>query len=170
MTRHTLTFVIGLAALAAWFVLLRPTALGGPASYIFVSGVSMQPTLETGDLVLLREADAYAAGDIVAFRTPEDGPGGGALVIHRIVGGDATSGFVMQGDNKSAPDEWRPTPDDIAGRLWVRLPGMGPVVAWVQQPTVFASLMAGLVVFFVMLGGGTGRPARRPSPEAVDAR
>lgn len=169
MTRKHVSLAIFLLLAGAWFALLRPTALGGPASYIFVSGVSMQPTLETGDLVLLQQAAAYESGDIIAFRTPEDGPGGGALVIHRIIGGDATTGFVMRGDNKPAPDEWRPTADDVAGRLWVRLPGMGSVVAWVKQPSVFASLVAGVVVFLVMLGGSDRRMRPAP-PEPVDAR
>jgi signal peptidase len=169
MTRRTLTLAFCLTALAAWLVLLRPTALGGPASYVFVSGTSMQPTLETGDLVLLQRADAYQPGDIVAFRTPEDQPGSGALVIHRIIGGDPGAGFVMRGDNKPVPDEWRPTADDVAGKLWIRLPGMGSVVGWLKQPSVFASLVAGAVVLFIMLGGGTGRRRHPATAGSVDA-
>lgn len=168
MTRTVASLTVVLLMAGAWFVLLRPTALGGPASYIFVSGVSMQPTLETGDLVVLQQADAYERGDIVAFRTPEDQPGSGALVIHRIIGGDPGAGFVMRGDNKPVPDEWRPTADDVAGKLWIRLPGMGSVVGWLKQPSVFASLVAGAVVFFIMLGGGTGRRRHPATAGSVD--
>jgi signal peptidase I len=163
--RH-IGLLLMIAAVAAWFVVLRPTALGGPASYIFVSGVSMQPTLESGDLVVLQRADTYDIGDVVAFEVP-DGPGAGALVIHRIIGGAADAGFVMQGDNKPAPDEWRPTNEHVAGRLWVHLTGVGSVVATVKQPAIFASLMAGLVVFFIVLGGKDSAKRKRPEPSSV---
>ena len=158
MLRHTGLLLLVVAA-AAWFVVLRPTALGGPASYLFVSGVSMQPTLESGDLVVLQRADDYAIGDVVAFEVP-DGPGAGALVIHRIIGGSGEDGFVMQGDNKPAPDEWEPTDELVAGRMWLHLPAAGNAVAWLRQPAVFASVLAGLVVFLIVLGGGD-RPNRR---------
>ena len=145
--------------IAAWFFVLRPTALGGPASYIFVSGTSMEPTLVTGDLVVLQRADVYAKGDVIAFAIPEGEPGAGAFVIHRIVGGSAEDGFVMQGDNKPVPDDWRPTPDLIQGHLWLHISGAGSVVAWLKQPSIFASLTAALVVFFIVLGGNSkGKP------------
>lgn len=150
-------------AAAAWFVVLRPTALGGPASYIFVSGVSMQPTLESGDFVVLQRAEAYDIGDVVAFEIA-DGPGAGSLVIHRIIDGSGDAGFVMQGDNKPAPDEWRPTKDQIAGRLWLHLPMAGNAIAWLRQPAVFASLLAALVVFFIVLDGGSEPRRRRRVP------
>lgn len=151
--------------LLGWLIVLRPTALGGPASYVFVTGVSMEPALETGDLVVLHQADAYAPGDIVAFRVPEGEPGGGALVIHRIVGGSSESGFVMQGDNVPVPDDWRPVGRDIIGRQWFHVPGAGTIVAWIRQPAAFASLMAGVVVFVIVLGGGRPAVARRRLPE-----
>jgi signal peptidase len=161
--RSKIVNVLGLALMAAlalgWFVALRPTSLGGPASYLFVSGASMVPTLESGDLGVLHTADRYEVGDVIAFRVPEGQPGAGALVIHRIVGGSATEGFVMRGDNKDVADEWRPRLDDVVGSLTVRLPGAGIAIAWLKQPGVLAPLLAGLTVAFVMLGGGS-RPKR----------
>jgi signal peptidase len=162
--RQLLGLALTFAVVAVWAVVLRPTALGGPASYIFVSGVSMEPTLETGDLVVLQASDDYATGDIIAFRVPDGSPGAGSLVIHRIVGGSPDVGFVMQGDNKPAPDEWRPTGDLVAGRIWLHVPGAGAIVAWLRQPAVFASLAAGLVVFLIVLGGASARPPRAEIP------
>lgn len=162
MTLRHIGLLITIVAVAAWFVVLRPTALGGPASYIFVSGESMEPTLETGDLVILQDADEYAVGDVIAFEVPEGSPGAGALVIHRVIGGSGLEGFVMQGDNKPAPDEWRPTEDLVAGRLWLHVPGAGSAVAWLKQPAVFGSVVAALVVFFIVLGGDDKKSHRRP--------
>lgn len=154
--------LLAVAALAAWFVFLRPTGLGGSASYIFVAGVSMQPTLVTGDLAVLQRADEYKPGDIVAYHVPEGEPGAGALVIHRIIGGSATSGFILQGDNKPLPDDWRPTPDLIEGAMWFRAPGAGAVIGAIRNPTVFAPLAAGVTVFFILLSGSRNRDPEVP--------
>lgn len=153
--------LLGLALLAAWFVLLRPTTLGGPASYLWVNGTSMEPTLASGDLAIVRESGAYGPGDIVGFRVPQGEPGAGALVIHRIIGGSASDGFVTQGDNKPIPDRWRPAGEDVVGAVWVVLPGAGPAVSWIRQPAVVASLAAALVVFSIMAGGM--RSGERPA-------
>jgi signal peptidase I len=161
-----LPFLLSVAAFVAWFLLLSPTVLGGPATYVWVSGISMEPTLETGDLVIVRRADDYAVGDVIAFRVPPGQPGAGALVIHRIVGGSAETGFVTQGDNKRRPDSWRPTPQDILGSSWLVAPGAGFLVSWLREPSVFAALAAALTVFCLMLAGGRSHGSR-PSPPAV---
>lgn len=132
-------WLLVLIALAiTWSIVLRPDFLGGPASYIIVSGESMEPALRSGDLAVLRKQEDYHPGDVVAFAV-----GGGDAVIHRIVGGDAEEGFRTQGDNQERPDLWRPTPDDIGGSMWFSIPGGGRVITYLQQPVLLA-LIAGI--------------------------
>jgi signal peptidase len=157
-----------LAVGVLWFVLLRPSFVGGPASYVVVAGDSMEPTLSSGDLVVLRHQRTYHEGDIVAFRVPEGELAEGAIVIHRIVGGSAEEGFTTQGDNKERPDLWRPRPADIMGKQWLHLPRVGGLLAFLRQPLLLASL-AGGVGMFTVLGGGWRKPppgsnASRPRP------
>lgn len=154
-------FLLAIACFVGWYLLLGPTVIGGPATYVWVSGVSMEPTLETGDLVIVRRADAYARGDIVAFKVPEGQPGAGSLVIHRIVGGSAADGYVTRGDNKRGDDPWRPAGDDLVGSAWLVAPGAGHVVTWLRDPMIFAPLAAALTVVGVLLarGGSGGSPA-----------
>ena len=71
--------IVATAAVAAFFF-LAPRQLGGWASYAIVSGTSMLPTLQEGDLVMARERPQYEVGDIVLFEVD------GGRVIHRIVG------------------------------------------------------------------------------------
>lgn len=149
-----------IAGFGVGFLLLGPSTLGGPATYAAVSGVSMEPTLSQGDLAVVRRAPPYDRGDIVVFRIPDGEAGAGAFVIHRIVGGSATSGFLMQGDNKRHPDPWRPTEDDIVGSVWFSVPGGGTVLARLREPGIFGAAAAGFVVFAVMLG--SGGPSKRP--------
>jgi signal peptidase I len=124
------------------FKLVGPPMLGGPVNYIIVSGNSMEPTLHPGDLVLVRTSSSYRVGDVVAFRIPEGQAGAGALVIHRIVGRSAREGFVLQGDNKSSPDLWRPRPEDVVGRRWLRVPRLGLWLTVLRHPLVLATAAA----------------------------
>jgi signal peptidase I len=133
-----------------WFFTFRPAYLGGPVSFVLVHGVSMRPTLQNGDLVVVRDRGAYVAGDVVAFHVPANGSGEGGLVIHRIVGGSAATGYATQGDNREGPDPWRPMASDIAGELWLRIPGGARAIAWVRDPIVFAGLAASFTVFQIL--------------------
>jgi signal peptidase len=159
---------VGLLAVAAiavgWLILFRPVVLGGPATYLVVSGDSMEPSLHGGDLVIVRADAPYRAGDVVAFRVPDGHPGAGSLVIHRVIGGNVTQGFVVQGDNKDAPDPWRPTSTEILGRSWITVPGSGRLLLAAKEPIVLAALLgasAGLLV----LASGSGRSQPRPPIE-----
>lgn len=155
---------VSLTVVILWLVLLRPQALGGPAAYLVIRGDSMLPTYESGDLLILHAASDHRVGDIVAYRVPKGEFGEGHLVVHRIVGGDAAAGFVLEGDNNPAPDPWQPQPVDIVGRPWVALPRLGAVVAWARQPIILGALAASMTVAFVI-----SRPAgrRRDAREAT---
>ena len=144
---------IGLAALlaAAWLSFLRPTALGGPATYVIVSGESMLPTLESGDLVVALERQSYAAGDVVVYQVPAGEPGAGTNIVHRIVGRSAGGGYVVRGDNREGVDPWHPHDSDILGSMSQRIPSVGRPFALVRQPAAMA-LLAALVTVLVALG------------------
>jgi len=148
--------VLTLAGLA----FLWPRSLGGAASYIIVSGRSMEPTLQDGDLAFLWVAKSYAAGDLVAFRVPEGEPAEGAVVIHRIVG-EAQDGFVVQGDNKAYPDPWEPDTQDILGRMWLAVPGGGRILAFFRQPVILGGIAGVLGMLFVLSEGK--QPTQRRS-------
>jgi signal peptidase len=161
--RTVKTAAISLALLVlfvGWFLLLRPSVLGGPASYIIVSGQSMEPTLHGSDLAVLQKRSDYHPGDIIAFRVAEGEPGEGGMIIHRIVGGNAEEGYIVQGDNKERPDLWRPTGEDILGRMWFSMPGGGDFLAFLRQPLILGSVVGGLGMLSV-LSGGLRKPASR---------
>jgi signal peptidase len=88
-----------------------------------VTGVSMEPTWHTGDLVITRPAntDSLEVGDIVRFRL------GATAVMHRITEiQETTTGrvFVTQGDNNNTPDD--PILEgQIEGEVIFRVPKLG---------------------------------------------
>ena len=149
------SIVTTIALALAWCVYLRPAFLGGTAHYILVSGISMEPKLYTGDLAVMRKQPTYAKGDVLAFQVQ------GGVVIHRVIGGDATKGYRMQGDNRSEPDMWRPTPSNIGGKMWFHIPKVGLAIALVRQPgnlPVFAGFAG---AFLVLMGGGKKQRQKR---------
>lgn len=157
--RPTLGLTIALVFTATWFVALRPTYLGGTTAYVIVSGASMRPTLESGDLVAVRAQPSYRNGDLVAYRVPRGEPGEGAVVIHRIVGGSGTSGYVLQGDNTQGPDLWRPNRADVIGRAWIRVPAVGRVLAPLLSPLWKGALAGALAASAVLTARS---PSRSP--------
>lgn len=161
---RSLLLPIAIALFIAWLALLRPTLLGGPASYMWVAGHSMDPTLHNGDLAVVQKHSSYSPGDIVVFRVPKGEPGEGAIVIHRLVGGSAEEGFTTQGDNSETVDRWRPTKDDMVGRLWFSIPRAGRVLAFLQGPLRLAGLASGFAVFLVLSGDTDKKRPRKGSP------
>ena len=158
-----------LLALGAIWLIFAPVPFGGQASYVIVSGSSMEPGFHRGDLVILRTATDYQIGDIVTYRHPQIGP-----VIHRIVAREADR-FVFKGDNNTWLDLYHPSQADLIGTLWVHLPSVGKIVEQLRTPhnlAIFAAVIG--VVLMATVTSGDLRPAsrrarRRISPVSLRA-
>jgi hypothetical protein len=111
---------------------------------------------------------SYAVGQVVAYRVPAGQVGSGHIVIHRIIGGDATHGFTMQGDHNTAPDPWMPKRADMVGIASVRLPNAGRLIALVQQPVMLGGLASAIVVT-VIIARPPRPPRRRQRSEVLTA-
>jgi signal peptidase I len=151
-----------MAALGAGWFFLAPPALGGDTGYVVTNGVSMHPRIHTGDLALVRPANAYHVGDIAAYhsRTLH------VTVLHRIVA-VTPHWYVFKGDNNSWRDPEHVTRAQIIGKLWVLAPTLGQRMAQVRSPVVIATL-AGLAVVLLFGGAGVHRSRRRrraPQPK-----
>ena len=103
--------MLPLLLLLGGLYLLRPPGLGGNFTQVIVSGVSMQPTMYTGDLALARKQGSYSLGEVVAFRAKVGENSG--IVIHRIIGGNGEDGYRLQGDNNGWVDPWKPTQEQV---------------------------------------------------------
>lgn len=155
------TTIVGLLVVL-WAFTLRPQALGGPAVFVAVRGSSMLPTYEHGDLVVVESAATFHVGEVVAYRVPAGHIGAGKIVMHRIIGGDGTSGFRLQGDHNSAPDPWQPRQADMVGVATWRLPNAGRLIDLVQHPVILAGLASAIVVTVFL--------ARPPRPRGGNHR
>jgi signal peptidase I len=134
-----------MAAIGAWAV------LSGQVSYVVTYGVSMNPVYYRGDLVLVWREDSYQVGQIVAYH----GTKPGQKVLHRIIGGDAGSGFVFKGDNNESIDPAQPTADRLIGRAFLHVPHGGTWLQPLLSPTGLGMLG------FLVIGGGAAAPRNR---------
>jgi signal peptidase len=150
------------SVLGMW--LLWPTTLGGDVAYVRVSGHSMDGTYRSGDLVIVRKQSHYAVGDIVAYRIPKDDFAAGAQVIHRIIGGNGIKGFITQGDNKPAPDDWHPKNADVVGHAWMHIAGAGTWFSKLAAPLPLGALCAGLTVVTMLF---PRRLTKRPTAQRL---
>ena len=157
-----------LALVAGIFLLTWPQSLGGPVAYVQVSGQSMDGTYKTGDLIVVRRQSHYSTGDIITYRIPAGQFGAGAQVIHRIIGGNGTTGFITKGDNKKFADAWHPRNHDVVGRSWLRIQNAGIWFSRLSQPLPLGVIVGGLTIFVMLLPRRTyGMVAREIRPRVT---
>jgi signal peptidase len=172
LARGTATLALALG-IVAWLALLRPTALGGSSTYVIVSGDSMLPLYQSGDLIIAQPDTAsgpYAAvGSVVVFRIRPGEPGAGRLIVHRIVAFDPAIGYSTKGDHNPYLDPWHPRPEDVVGTPVAALPGVGTAIGLARQPIVAGSLFALLTMAWLFSRRPTQSRSRNRSNGAPDA-
>lgn len=104
---------------------------------------SMKPTINSGDLIITTPPERLTpkVGDVVSYTARRfDGSPVGTF-SHRIIDGDAASGYVLKGDNNPKPDVQRPTTSDIDGVVIFVIPYLGlllsPRALFIIIPSVF---------------------------------
>jgi len=88
---------------------------------------SMSPEINPGDIVLLASPSRMApeVGEVATYTARRFSGEEVGLFTHRIIGGDATSGFTMKGDANPTPDTQRPKIADIEGVVFFVIPFLG---------------------------------------------
>ena len=146
------------ALLIGVLVLIWPSSLGGCTTLIVITGHSMEPTLQPGDFAVLRCGEPET-GDVIAYRPfPQER----ALVIHRIIGGDPTSGWHLQGDNNEFVDPFYPVQSQVQGVLVLSVPKLGTVLGALGSPWVWGSA---LLAAAALLWFGSSRSEGEGAPE-----
>lgn len=116
-----------------------------PSFYIYKAYVittnSMEPELKKDDVVVIKKAkaDNLKQGDIVTFKQ------NGETITHRIVQiDDIEDGklYITKGDNNNVQDEQGLRFDQIEGKLVIKIPQLGKMVA---------SFKNGIIIVLVLL-------------------
>jgi signal peptidase I len=139
----TLLALVGIA-MTAITVLAAHTGLRP----LVVKSGSMEPTIHTGAMVLVREIPAaeIRVGDVLAVERPDH-----TRVTHRVVSVEHNgfiASLVLKGDANQDPDP-EPVVVARAGRMVSTLPVVGRVAAFLASPRggfVLGCLFAGVVL------------------------
>jgi signal peptidase len=106
---------------------------------------SMAPAINSGDIVILIPTKHIEPkiNDVVAYTGRRfDGSSVGTFT-HRILDGDAKTGFLVKGDANPAPDVQKPTLADISGVVVFTLPFIGQFLT-PKALLIFVPLIFGL--------------------------
>lgn len=158
MPRTLLTRVLPTAVtvgfVAVLWLAIAPPQLGGRTTLAVSYGTSMEPMIERGDVLLLREGGPPRVGDVVGYHSPTLG----RLVVHRVLA--VEDGLLrFKGDNNDFVDPDRLSQAAVAGHLVFQVPRLGFLLEELRRPQSSAGLAA-LAAFFVV-GGGAARKRRR---------
>ena len=134
-----------LFAILIFFILLNILSMNNKSLFGFriyrvISG-SMQPALQIGDVIIIKEANNYAEKDIITYDN------GLTTITHRIksINGDE---IITEGDANDAPD--KPiTNDRILGKYFFRISTFSVFSIMLTGKTIYLIMM--LVLFAIVL-------------------
>lgn len=138
-------FILVMTVLAAG-IFLSLSSFHGFRVFAVRSG-SMEPAIQTGSIVLVKQQASYALNDVITFlaRSRVDLKESGATITHRIVGRsidtDTEQVFITQGDANEEPDGALVTSNKVLGKTVLSIPYIGYVVNFAQTEIGFIALV-----------------------------
>ncbi|NDI35921.1 signal peptidase I [Chengkuizengella sediminis] len=181
------TFIIGMLTLFFLISAIGSTLLQQPILSTVIRSNSMYPLMERGDMVVvnkLASEDEIHVGDVVIFKTENGTYATKGWIIHRIVGGDAVTGYITKGDNNKRTDqaeggtgpierEWIVSRTVNVSEHPIVIPYIGFLPVWAEQFEVQSSTMqliaVGIVVYLILsLIFGEKRRKRKKKEKDLD--
>lgn len=113
--------------------------------FIVLSG-SMETEIYAGDIAVVKEADTFKKGDIIAFKTDED-----IVITHRIIEIMEENGqvrYITKGDNNNTEDKGFVLKEQIEGIYQFKISRLGNLAMFIQTPT---GIISGLSIPLILL-------------------
>ncbi len=119
----------------------------GYKNFVVLTG-SMEPTINVGDIVFVKQTEDIKKEDIISFRV------GNSVVTHRVIEikkeGDKDI-YITKGDANSGIDSEKTEIQDIEGKYVFKIPKVGEIFLFFQKPygvvCLFLILVAVLFLF-----------------------
>jgi signal peptidase I len=145
--------LLAILLLLAVLVIVVPTVTG--AQRFTITGGSMEPSIPLGSLVVVKPTpiEDFAMGDVVTFQLQSGEP---EVATHRVVGiGFTAAGdrvLTTKGDANAVEDSAEVRAEQIRGRVWYVIPGLGWINAVLTGPIHAWVLPAVAIVLFGYAG------------------
>lgn len=119
--------LVGITLLALYILSSNFNIFGGYQPFLVQSG-SMEPSIMTGDVVVIQSRGTYFINDVVTFRTGNND----RIVTHRIVAVDPAQAnrYETKGDANRSGDEDSISDEQIIGKVVLVIPKLGYFVAF----------------------------------------
>ena len=133
-----------------------------------VSSGSMIPTLNVGDIILVRGADpsTITVGTIIIFHSPYDYS---MPIVHRVMAISNDGGsiyFQTKGDNNPGPDGWSVPGQNLMGVYVAKLPYVGLISLELRGPlgvTLIILLIALIIAIEYTESGHKSKENAKPN-------
>ncbi len=99
----------------------------------------MSPTIEVGDIVIVKETTEIEKGDIIAFKID------GAIVTHRVqevIENESEKTYKTKGDANKTEDREEVKEQEIEGKYCFKIPKIGKLVMLFQGNKALLIIMA----------------------------
>jgi signal peptidase I len=136
-------FKVGGYVLACVLMVFSALSFTGVVKARIVLTASMSPAIDPGDIILTASPDRLEPkiGSVVAYTAKRFNGDAVGVFSHRIIGGDANTGFIVKGDANPSPDVQKPLIPDINGVIFLVIPFIGRLLTrealFILVPCIF---------------------------------
>ena len=142
--------IIGALIALGLLLVVSLVPIPGNIQVKIVQSGSMEPTIKTGSLTVVKPLASYAVGDIIMF-----GPESKTQLptTHRIVADEVRSGvfyYTTKGDANNGTDLQSVRESEVIGKVFFSIPYLGYLLAFAKKPLGFL-LLIGVPTIIVIL-------------------
>jgi len=139
--------LLGITLLALYIISSNFNIFGGYQPFLVQSG-SMEPSIMTGDVIVIQNRGTYFINEVVTFKTNAND----RIVTHRIVAVDQTMGrkYSTKGDANRTGDEDVIGDQQIIGKVVLVIPKLGYFVAFSKSSQGLIFLLIIPAVIFIL--------------------
>jgi len=122
----------------------------GNTKLMIVQSGSMEPTIKTGSVLIVKPVSDYVVGDIITFQKK----GERVSTTHRIAGIKEENGNILyetKGDANGGFDREGPFKSEVIGKVLFSVPYIGYVMNFIEQPLGFI-LIVGIPSLLIIIG------------------
>jgi signal peptidase I len=138
--------MLGLTVLALYILSTNFNVFGGFQPYLVQSG-SMEPSIMTGDVIVIHKKPTYEINDVVTFTNASK-----LIVTHRIieVNHGVENTYSTKGDANRSGDDDTINENQIIGAVSLVIPKLGYLVAFAKSKTgILYMLLIPALVFIL---------------------
>lgn len=128
-----------LLILVGFFTITSNSSLFGTYQSLLIRSGSMEPSIMTGDVILIKTMEEYIEKDVITFKEQEE-----RIVTHRIVKETNEAGkkaFITKGDANRSIDNDVVEPAQVLGKVVFIVPKLGFLATFVRTPIGIAVMI-----------------------------